>query len=207
MITEVKATTRIATVVSIALFLGACSANKWRYSAEELGLSNRPVSAEELSGNSVARSPLVPEGFMISESWRGPVKQDTEPFEGDYPHRAALFLGGTFEDNDSGFTIGANYEYRVRQGIGLGGLIEHAGGELDATVVAGVVFLHPYEKWKILVAAGNEHRDGDNDFLVRVGGEYEFPLEDNFSVAPGFYVDFVGGDQKLIFGVDFGIAF
>ena len=130
-----------------------------------------------------------------------------DDFSGDKPNLVTPYLAFQQEDSDSGLAIGADYEYRIKQGIGVGGLIEYSGGEIDATVLAAAVYLRPEEPLRLLVGVGMERRHGDNDFLLRLGGSYAFPLEGELTLAPGVYIDFVDGDQKFILGVGLGISF
>ena len=45
-------------------------------------------------------------------------------------HHMGLLLGNTQEGHENGFTIGADYEYRLTELVGLGGVAEYIGGEL-----------------------------------------------------------------------------
>lgn len=157
-------------------------------------------------------SGMFPAGCTTSETARTdslpPAEQVIDDdFTGEKPQRVAGVLGVAVEDGDSGMLIGANYEYRLKQGIGVGGLIDYSGGELDATVLAAAVWFRPEEQIRLLVASGFQNRHGDNDFLLRLGGSYVFALENNLSLDPGIYFDFVDGDLKFILAVGFGVNF
>ena len=136
-----------------------------------------------------------------------PDSQDMSDFLGDKPERVSAYLGGAFEGGDEGVLIGADYEYRVKQGIGLGGLIEYAGGQLDSTTLAAAVYLHPEDTVRLVVATGFENQRGSTDFLLRLGVSTEFPMENDFSLEPRFAVDFVDGDHKLVFAVGITLSF
>jgi hypothetical protein len=69
------------------------------------------------------------------------------------------------------------------------------------------VSFHPIGGLKLLAAPGFEHEDGDDDFLIRVGGAYEFEFADRFSVSPSLEVDFIGREHALVYGIDFGVGF
>jgi vancomycin permeability regulator SanA len=58
-------------------------------------------------------------------------------------HHVGLLLGNTEEGHENGFTIGADYEYRQKELIGLGGVTEYIGGDFDSFVLAGLVFYTP----------------------------------------------------------------
>jgi len=137
-------------------------------------------------------------------------------------HHVALFLGGAHgeteieqgehgESNHStksadAFTVGLDYEYRLSSVFGIGGLVEYAGGDLEATGVLGALFIHPVGGLKFILAPGVEHEGGHNKFLFRTGVYYDF-FFGKFSVSPNFNVDFVDGDENLVYGVSFGYGF
>ena len=56
------------------------------------------------------------------------------------------------------------------------------------------------------MAPGIEHEDGANEFLVRLGNSYEFEMG-SWTLAPELSFDFVDGDVKTVFGLNFGIGF
>ena len=113
------------------------------------------------------------------------------------------FAGATTKPG--GVTIGANYEYRYKHKLGFGGIVDYTFGSRDTTVLAGSVYLHPWaEPVTLLVALGAQFDDGSTDALVRLGGWYELP-QDEFTLSPTLYVDFVRGDVELVAGVNFGI--
>ena len=118
-----------------------------------------------------------------------------------------LFLGGTYADDEgTNFSIGLAYERRLGEKIGLGGFVEHTEGEGREWVIGVPVNFHPTESWKIFLAPGIEHEDGENEFLVRLGNSYEFEMG-SWTLAPELSFDFVDGDVKTVFGLNFGIGF
>jgi hypothetical protein len=133
-------------------------------------------------------------------------------------HHVALFAGGTHadieieeagivrEESEDAFTVGLDYEYRLRPLFGVGGLVEYAGGDLETTIVAGALFIHPVGGLKFILAPGVEHEGDENEFLFRAGVYYDF-FFGNFSITPTFSVDFVDGEEDLVYGVSFGYGF
>ena len=118
-----------------------------------------------------------------------------------------LFLGGTYADDEgTNFSICLGYERRLGEKIGLGGFVEHTEGEGREWVLGVPVIFHPTESWKIFLAPGIEHEDGANEFLVRLCNSYEFEMG-SWTLAPEFSFDFVDGDVKTVFGLNFGIDF
>jgi hypothetical protein len=68
------------------------------------------------------------------------------------------------------------------------------------------LFIHPYKDWIFILAPGFDYRQDRHDFLFRAGVAYEFEI-DRWSISPLFNVDFVDGEQVLVYGVSFGYGF
>lgn len=128
------------------------------------------------------------------------------PSEGEHKHRLSVFLGNTHEEGEDEFTIGIDYERRLNASWGIGGLIDHAGGKFDTTVLAVPVFFHLDRHWRLLVAPGVEIHSGDSEFLVRAGIGYEFEVYE-WTVSPEFSVDRVDGEYIQVFGLSVGRGF
>jgi hypothetical protein len=124
----------------------------------------------------------------------------------DHRHHLALFLGATHTDEEDEFSIGIDYEYRLKPILGVGGLVEYTGGVLETTVVAAALFIHPYDEWRLVLAPGFENEGSDNEFLFRAGVSYQFPVG-KWTISPEFNVDFVDGEENLVYGLSFGWGF
>ena len=124
----------------------------------------------------------------------------------EHRHHLALFLGATHTDEGDEFSIGIDYEYRLKPILGVGGLAEYTGGDLETTVLAAALFIHPYDEWRLVLAPGFENEDGDNEFLFRAGVSYAFPVG-KWTVSPEFNVDFVDEEENLVYGLSFGRGF
>jgi hypothetical protein len=124
----------------------------------------------------------------------------------EHRHHIALFLGATHTDDEDEFSIGIDYEYRLKPILGVGGLAEYTGGDLETTVLAAALFIHPYDEWRLVLAPGFENEDGDNEFLFRAGVSYAFPVG-KWTVSPEFNVDFVDEEENLVYGLSFGRGF
>ena len=71
------------------------------------------------------------------------------------PHHLSILLADTRIDGEGdNSTLGIDYEYRVSPLIGLGAVIEHAYGELDATTLLAVADIHIYEGFTMQVGPG-----------------------------------------------------
>lgn len=127
-----------------------------------------------------------------------------------HQHHLALFVGNTQEDfEEHGFSIGADYEYRFHRLIGLGGIVEYAGGEFDHWLGLASMFFHPSEHWQIILAPGIEIKEGkhEREFILRTGVGYQFHLGENFTIAPEFLVDFSEEETLVVYGISFGFGF
>ena len=122
-------------------------------------------------------------------------------------HMVSFFVGGTVDRAGGGLTLGADYEYRLKDHLGVGAFGEYVAGDFDVGVLGGGVFFHPREEWVVLVGLGAEFGDGESEFLARVGGSYEIPLG-TITLSPTAYVDFVAdGELAYVFGLKFGKKF
>jgi len=117
----------------------------------------------------------------------------------------ALFAGVTDDDQETAPTLGFDYEYRFARHFGIGGLVDFALGDLRSAVLGMPVFFHPSDHWKLHLAPGVEHRDDENNFLVRLGVGYIFEVGP-LGLAPTFMVDFVDEEsvsEVYILGLGF----
>ena len=72
------------------------------------------------------------------------------------PHHLSILLEDTRIDGEGdNSTFGIDYEYRVSPLIGLGAVIEHAYGELDATTLLALADIHIYEGFTMQVGRGS----------------------------------------------------
>ena len=143
---------------------------------------------------------VVPSGVVIAES------EQEEHGEIHHRHRLELFLGNSHEEHKDGFSAGLAYEYRLNQILGIGGLVEYVGGDFEEWIGAVPIFVHPYQGLRFLLAPGLVFEEHGTEFLFRTGLAYEFEI-DRLSITPEFNVDFVDGEEVLVYGVSFGYGF
>jgi hypothetical protein len=132
--------------------------------------------------------------------------------EGLFEHgrnHLSLFLGGTDIDSEGqGFTSGLDYEYRVNELLGLGAVVEYAGGEIDAWSFLAVADIHIYEGLVAQVGPGFETTSEEDVFITRFGMLYEFEYESGFTISPQLHYDFHdGAEDGIVFGIALGFAF
>ena len=111
----------------------------------------------------------------------------------DELHQKIALSGGITQDrnntSETGASIGLLYEYPLNKFWGVGGLLEYAGGDIDAWVVGVPVFAHPFAGWFVVTAPGLELESDETNVILRVGTGYEFELGERFALAPEFYMD------------------
>ena len=112
-----------------------------------------------------------------------------------------LFVGITHDDGENDPSLGLTYERRFGR-FGTGFIVEFTKDARRNSVGALPFFWHPAEPWRTLVAIGTEYSDGENSFLTRVGGSYEFEFS-GWSLSPEVNVDFVDEGTVLVFGASF----
>ncbi len=112
-----------------------------------------------------------------------------------------VFAGVTSESRrEEAFTLGIEYERRLSERFGVGGLVERAMGDLEFWVYA-VTFAYHEGPWKFYGGPGIEDSDAHgNEFLFRVGVEYAWEVG-SYEIAPQLDVDFVDGEHELVLGL------
>ena len=136
----------------------------------------------------------------------------THPDAGHH-HQSVVefFVGNTYEDShhgsENGFTVGFTYERRLSALWGVGGSYEYAAGDFDKWSIAVPLFIHPYKGWRFELAPGLEHKKSEDAFLLRIGAAYEFMLSNRWMLIPEIAVDFVDGDEAIVYGLAFGFGF
>jgi hypothetical protein len=144
------------------------------------------------------------EGEIRAEGGSG---EETEHESKVGTHVASLFVGGSSERGEGGFTIGAEYAYRFHPKWAAGAFGEYTAGDLDAVALGPAVFFFPIEPLALMAGPGVEFVDGEAEALLRVGAAYEFEVGEVI-LAPGVYVDFVnGGTQVIVAGLNIGKRF
>ncbi len=140
--------------------------------------------------------------------------QAEEHGEHHSPHVGGLFLGATIpEEGSTEVTIGAEYEYRINEMIGVGGIVEYTpeAEEGDgALVTIAALHIHPMERLRLTVGGGMEFVDSDeadDEPLFRVGAAYDIELGNNLAIAPTVAVDFVDGDHAVVVGATLSTHF
>ena len=124
-----------------------------------------------------------------------------EPVPSYKPNAMNVLLGGSFDRAGDGPALGANYEHRLKQTLGVGGFGDIAFADETSTVLGGAVFVHPADRWTLLAGPGVEFVDGDADVVARVGGWYAIPVKE-YAIAPTAWLD-LGDGVSFFLGLSF----
>jgi len=124
------------------------------------------------------------------------------------PHHFSVLLADTHIDGEgNNATLGLDYEFRVSPLLGLGSVLEHATGDLDATTLLAVADVHLYEGFIMQIGPGYEHRGGENVFVARAGVLYEFEYA-HFTLSPQLHWDYHNGETNaFVAGIALGFSF
>ena len=119
----------------------------------------------------------------------------------------AVFVGGVHNsENEDAFSVGLEYEYRLNEAWGIGGIVDYADLDPGETVAAVPLYFHITEAWKVFAAPGVSHTSDDDEFLVRLGTAYSFEFS-RLSVSPALNIDLLDGEEVFVYGVNLGCKF
>ena len=121
-------------------------------------------------------------------------------------HFPGVFAGYTNASDETHFTYGLEYEYKINPTWGLGGVYEkiddaHHGDGVTVTVAA--LFYHPLNNLRFGVGVGKEKIGGAHphtEDLYRLTASYEYHFGD-FGLEPTLAVDFIDGEKAYVLGV------
>lgn len=138
----------------------------------------------------------------------GPESSESERWEMN-PHHLSFLTAWTFtESGEDAFTLGLDYEYRVNSFLGVGSVLEHAYGPLDATTILAVADLHVWKGLAVQTGPGAVIEEHHEFFCYRIGVLYEFELPYNLSFLPQLHYDYIdGADNEWIAAFAFGWSF
>jgi hypothetical protein len=115
-------------------------------------------------------------------------------------HVARAFVGGTSQRGGGGFTLGGQYEYRIDQKWGAGAVLDFTFGSDFASVIGGAGYWHPWRSLNVMAAPAVDLNN--DDFFVRLGASYDFPLKQyDISLAPALYVDVGAKSTPIMIGI------
>ncbi len=139
-------------------------------------------------------------------------------FDEDKRHHLSVVTAGTtiFKADETAFTLGIDYEYRLNRLVGVGLVLEQAFGDVDATSLLAVADLHIWKGLALQIGPGLEfidettlsgERENETNFIFRLGTLYEFEFDEKYTLSPQVHYDASSGEDALVFGLALGIAF
>ncbi len=158
-------------------------------------------------------------------------REGEDAHEEHHANSIGLFLGASTAVGDvsegsatTSFTLGAGYERRVSELLGLGLLVDFAFGDFERAALLGVpLFIHPTRRLRLVAAPAVEieevavphqeiaaesseeepsEAESGVGFAFRVGLAYELELGEGWSLTPEFNTDFFGGHTAtLVYGL------
>lgn len=136
-----------------------------------------------------------------------PTQERAAPERGRGEQVASLFIGGVVDaDERDGYTLGAEYEYRLSESLGVGGFAESVA-EIERTFAAGaLLYGHPLGDWVLLTGPGYQRSEGEWSSILRVGVGYEFEVSEDLRLTPELCYDFSEGEDVLVFGFNLGLS-
>ena len=134
-------------------------------------------------------------------------------YEEDRPHHLSVVVGGTNipSADETAFTLGVDYEYRVNELIGVGAVVEYAFDDIDALTLLAVADVHLWRGLALQIGPGVEFVDEGEEtetFAIgRIGALYELEFGEGYTISPQVHYDISSGEDAIVFGVALGLAF
>ena len=128
-------------------------------------------------------------------------------------HHLALFVGAGEERlrgvSHAEKAIGVEYELRFEEKWGIGAVLERVDVNHHTNKALVVPFsYHPGGNWRFFAGPGYEFTENKDKFLVRLGGGYEFHLNDRWTISPEVVFDSIdGGSSVYLLGIAVGYGF
>jgi len=137
-----------------------------------------------------------------------PLLAAADPSAGARVGRHALHatFGGTVGREDDGLTLGAAWEYRSTERVGLGAFGDVVLGGPSTTLLGGAGYFHLTPQLTAVAGPGVQFHRGESHLFARVGGWYDFPMGD-WKMGPAVFFDFGLGDVAASIGLSFGFDF
>ena len=184
------------------------------FAAFLVACSSTTIAVFEDSGPQPALAVLPSEPLVAAEATgRGETDRDDEQettFEETWveqPHHLSVVIAGTHAVDENAFTLGVDYEYRLSGFLGLGTVVEYAFEPFNATTLLAVADLHIWRGLAVQTGPGVVFVDGEELFVYRIGGVYEFEF-DGFTVSPQVHYEATSSEaDAVVFGIALGHSF
>ena len=131
-----------------------------------------------------------------------------------HPHHLGLLAGWATEskegrDDENGFALGLEYEYRFHEKWGVGAVLEALGQDTVRNwLLVFPVSLHPGGNWRLVAGPGIESTPKKDKFAFRFGVGYHIGIGGNWSLNPEAFLDLIEtGENTWVLGLALGYAF
>ena len=131
-----------------------------------------------------------------------------------HPHHLALFAGlgvesKTGHEDEEGFAIGLEYEFRWSHRWGVGAVVEGLGQETVRNVLVVVpISFHPGGGWRLIAGPGMEFTPKKDKLALRLGAGYNFHIGSGWSLSPEVFLDLIEtGENTWVAGLALGYGF
>lgn len=124
-------------------------------------------------------------------------------------HELGAFLGISIKEDDSGISVGVDYEYRLSRLFGIGAVAEYTGADFREGLLGVPFYWHAWRELKLVAAPAVEIEPAERSgwFVVRLGGEYGFPVRPGVDIAPALYIDLSSEDVAVVVGASVATGF
>jgi hypothetical protein len=148
-------------------------------------------------------------GLLLAATLAAPATAQDSARHTERPHHLSAVIGGTHipHEDETAFTLGVDYEYRLNQTLGLGFVAEHAFGPISSTTLLAVADIHIAGGFAIQTGPGVEFVNDESHFVTRLGALYEFEIGEDVTLAPQLHYDFSSHENAIVFAIAIGTAF
>lgn len=148
-------------------------------------------------------------GLLLAAAIAAPAAAQEGASHAEKPHHLSVVIGGTHipHEDETAFTLGVDYEYRLNQTLGLGFVAEHAFGPISSTTLLAVADIHILGGLAIQAGPGVEFVNDESFFVTRLGALYELEIGEHLTVSPQLHYDLSGHENAIVFAIAIGKAF
>lgn len=147
--------------------------------------------------------------FAVILSSTEAVEEHGDTHNGD-GHGEPHSEGSSSGKDDPDFTVGFDYERRLTQLFGVGGMIDWVVEGRREFLLGPIAFLHPFAGSKFWLAplAERVRETGDWDLVWRIGAGWDFPIgkSGKYTISPNVSYDITDEHELWVLGVAFGIG-
>ena len=171
-------------------------------------LTVRALAVSLIALGLLVGTPDSPRWVAQAATAEDPAPNGEEP--GYERHELGIFVGGATRSeehhSETGFALGAGYEYRFTRFVGVGAIVEAATLDFRDVVLFAPLFVHPVGGLWLTAAPGAEVANDGTEFAFRLGLGYKIPVG-RFSISPEFNADLIRGEPTYVYGLTFSYGF